>query len=90
MLAQCRQNIEIFNLSSGRQATVGPTLAKSAEDATNIQSWQNLSTIRPTANVGLTVECYLGSPLVVQTLFHADSFFPWTYDILFTLRMLRI
>ena len=36
-LAQRWQNIEISNLRSGWQATVGPMLAKSADYATNSQ-----------------------------------------------------
>ena len=54
-LAQSWQNMEISNLSSGRQATVGPTLAESADDVTN-----NKTTMQPTANVSPTEECYLG------------------------------
>ena len=39
MLAQHQQNIEISNLSCGRQATIGPT-------------WQNLLMMQPIANIG--------------------------------------
>ena len=55
-LAQRRQNIEIYNLSCGWQATVGLTL---------VQRWQNLLTNTTNsqhwANVGPAAECYLGT-----------------------------
>ena len=54
-LAQRRQNIEKSNPSRGWQANVGPTSA---------QRRQNLPTLRPTANVGPTAECYLGRGLL--------------------------
>ena len=40
-LAQHRQNIDISNPSSGWQADVGPTSAKSADHATNSQRRSN-------------------------------------------------
>ena len=41
MLAQHLENIEISNLSSGRQSTVGSTFAKYANHATNSQRRSN-------------------------------------------------
>ena len=58
LLAQRQQD-----LSSGWQ-NVGPTVAKSADNATNSQCFSNvgpmLANCRLTANVGPTAECYLG------------------------------
>ena len=64
MLAQRRQNIETSNLSSGWQATVGPTSA---------QRWQNLPTLRLTANVGPTAECYLGNCVADTGMVGSDT-----------------
>ena len=57
MSAQRRQNVEIYNQSCGWQSAVGPTSA---------QRRQNLPTLRPTANVGPTAACYLGSHCTVH------------------------